>query len=121
MGQRYVQLQSTYTGFKNTTAVLHVSQLPPNPAILAPGPALIFVVVNGIPSIGVPIMVGSGKIEQQKVSPVGGFPSSSILAVQQDGVVPKHKTSGGENSRRRLGDTLFELFVVFVSAIVLGW
>lgn len=121
MGQRYVQLQSTYTGFKNTTAVLHVSQLPPNPAILAPGPALIFVVVNGIPSIGVPIMVGSGKIEQQKVSPVGGFPSSSIFAVQQDGVVPKHKTSGGEESRRRLGDALCEWLLVFVSAVVLGW
>ena len=66
-------------------------------------------------------MVGSGKIEEQKVSPVGGFPSSSIFAVRQDGVAHKHKTSGGEDSRRRLGDAFCELFVVFVSIIVLGW
>jgi hypothetical protein len=39
MGQRFVQLQSTYTGNPDGTAVLHVSQLPPNPAILVPGPA----------------------------------------------------------------------------------
>jgi hypothetical protein len=57
MGQRYVQLENTYTGFSNSTAVLHVSQLPPNPAILAPGPALILVVVNGVPSVGRQVMI----------------------------------------------------------------
>ncbi|KAK7005867.1 glyoxal oxidase N-terminus-domain-containing protein [Favolaschia claudopus] len=51
MGARFVQLDSTYTAYgANNTATLHVSQMPPNPAILAPGPALIFVVVNGVPS-----------------------------------------------------------------------
>lgn len=44
MGQRMVVLNSTYTGFGDNSAVLHVSQVPPNPAILAPGPALLFVV-----------------------------------------------------------------------------
>lgn len=39
MGQRFVQLNSTYTGNADGSAVLHVSQLPPNAAILAPGPA----------------------------------------------------------------------------------
>ena len=38
MGQRFVQLNNTYTGNSDGSAVLHVSQLPPNPAILAPGP-----------------------------------------------------------------------------------
>lgn len=38
MGQRFVQLDSTYTG-TDGSATLHVSQLPPNPAVLAPGPA----------------------------------------------------------------------------------
>ncbi|KAK0476749.1 glyoxal oxidase [Armillaria novae-zelandiae] len=65
MGQRYVELQSSYTGYENNTAILHVNQLPPNPAVLVPGPALMFVVVNGIPSVGVQVMVGSGKVEQQ--------------------------------------------------------
>ncbi|KAF7358228.1 hypothetical protein MVEN_00871500 [Mycena venus] len=53
MGQRFLQLDSTYTAYgANNTATLHVSQVPPNPAILAPGPALLFVVVNGVPSGG---------------------------------------------------------------------
>jgi len=79
MGQRMVVLQSTYTGYGNNTATLHISQIPPNPALLAPGPAYIFVVVNGVPSIGVPVMIGSGNIETQKVYPVGSTPASTIL------------------------------------------
>lgn len=39
MGQRMVQLDSTYTGNSDGSAVLHVSQAPPNPAIFPPGPA----------------------------------------------------------------------------------
>lgn len=68
MGQRYVQLNSTYTANSSGAAVLHVSQVPPNPAILAPGPALIFVVVNGVPSQGQWIVVGNGQLGPQPVS-----------------------------------------------------
>ncbi|KAF5385893.1 hypothetical protein D9615_002586 [Tricholomella constricta] len=78
MGQRFVQLESTYTGFRDNTAVLHVSQLPPNPAILAPGPAFIFVVVNGVPSVGAQVMVGSGSLGAQSVQPIGDLPASSM-------------------------------------------
>lgn len=39
MGQRMLQLENTYTGLSDGTAVLHVSQMPPNPAAFAPGPA----------------------------------------------------------------------------------
>lgn len=39
MGQRFVQLDSSYTGNTDGSGVIHVSQLPPNPAILVPGPA----------------------------------------------------------------------------------
>ena len=39
MGQRFVQLDSSYTGNTDGSGVVHVSQLPPNPAILVPGPA----------------------------------------------------------------------------------
>ena len=79
MGQRMVVLNSTYSGFSNNSAMLHVSQMPPNPAILAPGPALLFVVVKGVPSIGVQVMVGSGNIGPQPIFPIGLAPSSSIL------------------------------------------
>lgn len=83
MGQRMVVLQSSYTGYTNNSlsATLHVNQMPPNPAIFAPGPALLFVVVKGVPSVGVYIMIGSGQIEQQKTLPVGSLPSSSIIEV----------------------------------------
>jgi len=78
MGQRMLQLDSTYTGNSDGSGVLHVSQMPPNPAIFVPGPALLFVVVNGVPSIGVPAMVGSGQIGQQNILSVGALPASII-------------------------------------------
>jgi hypothetical protein len=79
MGQRYVQLASSYTGFGGSnTATLHVNQLPPNPAILAPGPALVFVVVNGVPSVGVQVMIGTGQIGDQPILPVAEIPPSNI-------------------------------------------
>ena len=79
MGQRMVVLQSSYTGYENNTAVLHVSQMPPNAAIMAPGPALVFVVVLGVPSIGAEVMIGSGAIELQVTLPVAVLPASSIV------------------------------------------
>lgn len=44
MGMRYLQLNHSYTGSSDGSAVLHVSQLPPNAALFVPGPALMFVV-----------------------------------------------------------------------------
>lgn len=81
MGQRFVELASSYTASTQTQkAVLHVSQLPPNAAILAPGPALIFVVVNGVPSVGKMIMVGSGQIEDQPILEVAELQPSEVLS-----------------------------------------
>lgn len=80
-GQRYVQLASSYTGYQaNNSAILQVNQLPPNPAIIAPGPALVFVVVNGVPSIGLSVMLGSGQIGQQTLLPAGSLPAETIVA-----------------------------------------
>lgn len=78
MGQRMVQLDSTYTGNSDGSGVLHVSQLPPNPAILAPGPAFIFTVVNGVPSIGMQVMIGSGQLGTQQTLDVQSLPNSSM-------------------------------------------
>lgn len=83
-GQRYVQLDSTYSNNTDGSAVLHVSQLPPNPAILVPGPAYIFVVVKGVPSIGQSIMVGNGQIGEQQVSNAQALPGTKPLAVSTD-------------------------------------
>lgn len=75
-----MQLNNTYTINSDGSATLHVSQVPPNPAILAPGPAWIFVVVNGIPSMGQEVMVGSGKIETQNVTQPASLPG--VFAAQ---------------------------------------
>ncbi|KAI8451196.1 copper radical oxidase [Phakopsora pachyrhizi] len=68
MGQRYVQLSSTYETNTDGSSTLHVSQLPPNPSILAPGPAYLYVIVHGVPSIGQMVMIGNGQLGNQPVS-----------------------------------------------------
>ncbi|KAG8925018.1 hypothetical protein FRC02_009973 [Tulasnella sp. 418] len=78
MGQRYVQLDSTYTGNQDGSGTLNVAQLPPNPAVLPPGPALLFVVVNGVPSVGQHIMVGNGQIGKQPTQDAAQLPQSSM-------------------------------------------
>jgi hypothetical protein len=77
MGQRYVQLSNTYTGNSDGSATIHVSQLPPNPSLLVPGPALLFVVVNGVPSLAQSVMVGSGQLGVQPTSLATVLPTSS--------------------------------------------
>lgn len=83
MGQRYLELNSTYTKDEASGEVtLHVSQMPPNANIFQPGPAMIFLVVDGIPSQGKIIMVGSGKIETQSISEVATLPATSVIPAQ---------------------------------------
>ena len=94
MGQRFVQLDSTYTAYAdNNTAVLHVSQLPPNPSVLAPGPALVFVTVKGVPSVGKLIMVGNGVIGEQPTAQVPTLVASQIVPKTGNG-----NGSGGSGS-----------------------
>ncbi|KJA20047.1 copper radical oxidase [Hypholoma sublateritium FD-334 SS-4] len=81
MGQRFAELNTSYTAYEgNNTAVIHVSQLPPNPAIIAPGPAFVFVVVKGVPSIGQQVMLGSGQLGTQTVLAVSDLPVASVVA-----------------------------------------
>jgi len=95
MGQRYVQLQSSYTAYRqNNTATLHVAQLPPNPAIIAPGPAFLFVVVNGVPSIGLQVMLGSGNIEKQPILSPASLPTATIVDA------PAGTSSGSHSAAR---------------------
>ena len=83
MGMRMVQLNSTWTANSDGSAIIHSNQMPPNPSILAPGPALLYVVVAGVPSIGVDIMVGSGQIGTQSVQSVPHLPGT----IAQSGAV----------------------------------
>ena len=99
MGMRNVKLQTTVTANSDGSATLHVAPLPPNPNIIAPGPSLLFVMVNGVPSMGKmvsvssplryvmstwsltrerdQIMIGSGQIQDQPVLAPVALPSTT--------------------------------------------
>ncbi|KAG6836352.1 hypothetical protein H0H93_008908 [Arthromyces matolae] len=79
MGQRYVQLNNTFTVNNDGSITLHVAQAP-NPYILQPGPALLFVTINGIPSNGTMVIVGSGSMGTQPVSLASELPDSVTLS-----------------------------------------
>lgn len=68
--QRAIKLQwSLDKILDNGGARIFVQQLP-SPSIFAPGPALLHVVVAGIPSEGKFVMAGNGKIGKQTVLPL---------------------------------------------------
>ncbi|KAF7352903.1 Glyoxal oxidase [Mycena venus] len=78
MGQRYMQLRNTYTVNRDGSIVLHVAQMEPNPNLFQPGPALLFVVVNGIPSNGTYVIIGSGAVEAQPTAAAGKLPDNIL-------------------------------------------
>jgi hypothetical protein len=80
MGQRYMQLNNTYTVNSNGSIILHVAQPPPNANLFQPGPALMFVNVHGIPSVGSYVIVGNGQIGTQPTQSAAVLPASIQLA-----------------------------------------
>lgn len=80
-----IQLQSSYTIDMNTgNATLHVSQLPgnPGPTLFQPGPAMMFLVVEGVPSMGQWVMVGNGQLGTQTTQSNAALPSNQVKAIQ---------------------------------------
>ncbi|ESK91597.1 glyoxal oxidase [Moniliophthora roreri MCA 2997] len=112
MGQRYLQLNNTYTVNEDGSITLHTAQMPPNANIFQPGPAWVFVVVNGIPSNGTYVTVGSGKIEQQTLSAASSLPASQ----RREGATGSAdgSTTGGNNG----GVTLSAGINVALSAVL---
>lgn len=78
--QRAIKLDHSYELLKNGGARLHVQQLP-SPEIFAPGPALLHVVVNGVPSVGKFVMAGSGQLGEQPVLARQELPANSTKLV----------------------------------------
>jgi hypothetical protein len=85
MGQRMLVLNSTYTVKDDGSLVLHTAQAPPNANLFTPGPALVFVVVNGIPSNGTFVTVGSGVLGTQPTADVAVLPPSATGAASASG------------------------------------
>ncbi|KAI6125929.1 putative copper radical oxidase [Pisolithus croceorrhizus] len=102
MGQRHLQLNNTYTVNSDGSYVLHVAQAPPNPNLLQPGPALLFVVVNGIPSNGTMVIVGSGNVETQPTSAVSDLPPN-VLNDAAQGTGSSSNSSQSSSSKPSTG------------------
>jgi hypothetical protein len=101
MGQRMLQLDSTFQVADTGAITLHVAQVPPNPNLLTPGPVLMFVVVGGVPSIGKMVTVGTGAIGVQPVQAATVLPSSQGRAepVATAAAATSGQTARAETSR----------------------
>ncbi|TNY17415.1 immunoglobulin E-set, partial [Rhodotorula diobovata] len=115
MGARALELTHSYTLSSDGSATLHVAQLPPNPALFVPGPAVLFVVVNGVPSIGHDLIVGNGQLGTQPTSPAVALPASSRRQVANAvGEVPPAPAVAGAS--RTAGDWV----VALLGGVALG-
>lgn len=119
MGQRYLQLNSTFTVNKDGSLTLHTAQMPPNANIFQPGPAWVYVVINGIPSKGQYVIVGSGKVETQTLKSASVLPDSTRLD-SASGSADGSTTGNGGNSNSNNGGTsnTGKLVAVIVGAVV---
>jgi hypothetical protein len=97
IGQRFLQLNNTYSVSSDGSIVLHTSQMPPTPEIFQPGPAWVFVTINGIPSNGTYVIVGSGSMGKQPTSAAGALPGS-VRADDAKGTADGSATGGSSNS-----------------------
>ncbi|EPQ30209.1 uncharacterized protein PFL1_02325 [Pseudozyma flocculosa PF-1] len=104
-GQRYLELNSTYTANQDGTVggTLHVANMPPNANIFQPGPAMAFLVVNGIPSKGQHIMVGTGQLGDQRVSAATPLPASQDAPPPQPKQSSKNGSASGKSSDSAAG------------------
>lgn len=99
MGQRYLQLNNTYTVNEDQSITLHVAQPPPNPFIFQPGPGFVFVVIDGIPSNGSYVIVGNGQLGPQPTQTASVLPDS----IRRDDVKGGSPSSGNDNDTATAG------------------
>ncbi|KAF8339607.1 glyoxal oxidase N-terminus-domain-containing protein [Cantharellus anzutake] len=102
---RFMQLNSTYTVSDNGTVTLHVAQLPPSPNLITPGPVLLFVVVNGTPSNGTMITVGTGNFGVQPTKPAKS-PTTTSGGSGGSSPSSQHKLSLGVVAAAAAGGTI---------------
>jgi hypothetical protein len=81
-------------------ATLHVSQLPgnPGPTLFQPGPAMMFLVVEGVPSMGQWVMVGNGQLGTQTTQSNAALPSNQVKAIQNTTSSPSGSTGASGSS-----------------------
>ena len=105
MGQRALQLNNTYTVNKDGSIAYHISQMPPNANIFQPGPAFVYVTINGIPSNGTYVIVGSGNIETQTMNPVDTLPAA-VLDSSASGTGSSNNSSNSSSGHNGASSSL---------------
>jgi len=121
MGQRHLQLNNTYTVNGDGSITLHVAQVPPNPSLLTPGPALFFVVINGIPSNGTMVQVGNGQIGQQPTSTASALPANVQLSSSAGGNNSTgNSTSGASHTGVIIGGIVGAVAVIGILGALFG-
>ncbi|KAI9441191.1 glyoxal oxidase [Lactarius indigo] len=116
MGQRIMQLNNTFTVQDDGTIILHTAQLPPLPALFQPGPAFLFVTIDGIPSNGTYVIVGNGKVGPQPTAPASVLPSSILSAAQNNG--PSNSTNNGSGNNNAALNHSGNILVQLLAAAV---
>jgi len=118
MGQRYMQLKNTYTVNSDGSIILHVGQMQPNPNLFQPGPAMLFVVVNGIPSNGTHVIIGSGAIEEQSTAAEATLPNNVLSSAS--GSAPSSTTDTGTGTGGSSGHSSASTSHVALTAVITG-
>ncbi|WWD18903.1 hypothetical protein CI109_103359 [Kwoniella shandongensis] len=125
-GQRLIELETSYTIDMNSgNTTLHVSQLPgnPGPTLFQPGPAMLFVVVNGVPAEAEFVMVGSGQLGTQPTATNDALPSSTVLAVSATATASEAAETGKGSSASSSASSSsagFHVAVAGFSSVVIG-
>lgn len=112
MGQRILELNHTYTVESNGTITLHTAQLPANPNLFQPGPAMLFVTINGIPSNGTFVIIGNGQFGDQPTSAVSVLPTSVRVSSASGSAPSGSSNSGSDGSSSHTG--------LIIGAVVAG-
>jgi FlaG/FlaF family flagellin (archaellin) len=124
MGQRHLQLNNTYAVNTDGSITLYVSQVPPNSNLLTPGPALMFVVINGVPSNGTMVIVGNGQVGTQTISDVATLPASSQNAAAQGsgggGSSTTNSGSGTSHTSTIIGAVIGAIAVIGILGALFG-
>jgi len=120
MGQRFMQLNNTYTVNKNGSITLHVAQLPPNPNLFQPGPALLYVCIGDIPSIGKLVIVGNGLIGPQPTASTTQLPASRFDETVTGGSIATASAGVSSNKNSLIGSIAGAAVLLGLLAGILG-
>jgi hypothetical protein len=122
MGQRFLQLNNTYTVNSDGSITLHVAQVPPNPSLMTPGPAFVYVVIHGIPSNGTRVIVGNGQIGTQPTSTASDLPASVQLssASGSAGGNSGNSTNGASHTGMIIGGIVGAVAVIGILGALFG-